>query len=90
MKKRKLQSQQFIVFFSRTPAESKRKMEEKQRSATLRRQKMVQDNTERIHILTEKVMDVKKLKENLIVERRVLLQELHNVRQNFFNFYCCK
>ncbi|XP_039270648.2 S phase cyclin A-associated protein in the endoplasmic reticulum-like isoform X1 [Styela clava] len=61
----------------RTPAESKRKMEEKQRSASLRRQKMVQDKTERIHVLTEKVIEVKNLKDDLISGRRELLQELH-------------
>lgn len=54
-------------------------MEEKQRSATLRRQKMVQDKTERIHFLSVRVADVRRLKEDLIMGRTELLKELHIV-----------
>ena len=68
-----------LIFDLRTPAESRKKQEEKHRRAEQRRQQMHQEKTQRIHELTEKVQEVINWKNDLIKQQRDLLQSCHVV-----------
>uniref|UniRef100_F7AYX3 S phase cyclin A-associated protein in the endoplasmic reticulum N-terminal domain-containing protein n=1 Tax=Ciona intestinalis TaxID=7719 RepID=F7AYX3_CIOIN len=61
----------------RTPAESKRRLEEKHRRAEERRLQMHHEKSQKIHELSGKVQEVVSWKNDLIRRQRVLLQSSH-------------
>ena len=63
----------------RTPAESKRKQEEKHRRAKVRRNEIEKARTQRISELMGKVEEVRSWKDGLIITKRDLLQSSQSV-----------